>query len=1299
MTFNRKLTCEALEDRCMLAAFQSDDFNSLAINGSLWNAVDPLGDASFTTNGTHLRISVATGTAHDPATGSNTSPRIMQTIDNTDFEIAVKFDTSPIAGAYSGILVQQDIDDYLRYEFRRDTAGLTTWAFDSRSGVAIPAGNAAVVDSQSLYLRVTRSGNQWTHAFSTNGTAWTVVDTLTRSMNVASAGLFVGNAAGLGTPYYETSIDYAFETASPIVPEDGNLAIVPPTIDLWYGKDYAFGVLGNPQRWVNLLGNVSDPDGVTSLAYSLNAGASQPLSMGPNSTRLVNPGDFNVEIDRSLLATGWNTVVVTATDSLGNQSSESIYVNYTDNNVWPHAYTAQWGNVSKISAGGDIVDGRWELTAQGVRAVQPGYDRVIALGNQYLSDYEVQVPITMNQFNSGDSALGIAVRWKGHYEDPFQPNVAWWPLGGIGWFRFNGLEIIGNGGALIDRLETFSMNVGVTYIFRMRVESNPGSTATYSLKVWEQGTAEPTNWMVSGSGIAGELDAGSVLLLTHRFDATFGDVTITPITDGVLPTINANGTPFSNHITVDASASEPVTWEVNYGLTPSYELGTKRVAVPTASASLPLTGLAPQTTYHVRVVGTDTSGEASAPTSLILQTTAVDNTPPVLSNVQPTAQSTSIAVAATTNELATLQIRYGLTPSYELGTTAPSALATNHNLNVTALTSQTTYYLQVVATDPSGNSSTQNLVVATTAPNAGTSDQFDGTTLNTALWNFVNPQNDGTVSVNNGRLNLSVPAGVAHDVWTTGIAAPHVLQTISNTDFAIEVKFDSLPVGAYAMQGLLVKASNGDLLRFDFYSPSNTGLRIFAASFTGSSVNVRGNLNITPPAAGQPLYMRLSRVGNLWTQQYSYDGAAWTTAASFSYTLPVNAVGLFAGNAGPSPAYTAKVDWFQTGPDTTAPVISNLQTSAQGTSILTTATTNELATWRIRYGLTPSYELGTVGPTALATSHNLSVNSLNPQTTYYLQVVATDAAGNSSTQDLVVATTAVDTTPPVLSNVQPTAQSTSIAVAATTNELATLQIRYGLTPSYELGTTAPSALATNHNLNVTALTSQTTYYLQVVATDPSGNSSTQNLVVATTAPNAGTSDQFDGTTLNTALWNFVNPQNDGTVSVNNGRLNLSVPAGVAHDVWTTGIAAPHVLQTISNTDFAIEVKFDSLPVGAYAMQGLLVKASNGDLLRFDFYSPSNTGLRIFAASFTGSSVNVRGNLNITPPAAGQPLYMRLSRVGNLWTQQYSYDGAAWTTAASFSYTLPVNAVGLFAGNAGPSPAYTAKVDWFVTSTA
>jgi len=91
---------------------------------------------------------------------------------------------------------------------------------------------------------------------------------------------------------------------------------------------------------------------------------------------------------------------------------------------------------------------------------------------------------------------------------------------------------------------------------------------------------------------------------------------------------------------------------------------------------------------------------------------------------------------------------------------------------------------------------------------------------------------------------------------------------------------------------------------------------------------VKVNKSIAP---GLPLYLRVKREGDQWTESYSYNGTTWTTAGSFTQAMTVSRVGALAGNSGsPAPAFTALVDYFQvtgasSGGDTTAPVISNVQ--------------------------------------------------------------------------------------------------------------------------------------------------------------------------------------------------------------------------------------------------------------------------------------------------------------------------------------------------------------------------------------
>jgi hypothetical protein len=314
----------------------------------------------------------------------------------------------------------------------------------------------------------------------------------------------------------------------------------PPTIDVWYNSPQPFGQIGVPQTWVNVLGNVSDQDGIRSLTYSLNGGAEQPLTVGPNGTRLADPGDFNVEIAYTDLRSGWNDVVLTATDNQGNRTVKTVTVDYDSGNTWPNPYYIDWSTVDEIQDVAQVVDGKWVKSGGQVRPVGASarsYDRLIGFGNTNWRDYEVTVPVTIQAMYGLDPGVGILLRWQGHLEDDEQPSgrVRW---GGLGWYRVEPgegepwLSIITGRRTLIAVDQTRRLSMNVPYIFKVRVRTESGGLSRYSLKVWEAGDPEPVDWDLSGIGDTPGYERGSALLVAHRADASFGHVTTTPLQSG-----------------------------------------------------------------------------------------------------------------------------------------------------------------------------------------------------------------------------------------------------------------------------------------------------------------------------------------------------------------------------------------------------------------------------------------------------------------------------------------------------------------------------------------------------------------------------------------------------------------------------------------------------------------------------------------------------------------------------------------------------------------------------------------------
>ncbi|HUW32706.1 MAG TPA: hypothetical protein VM223_13940, partial [Planctomycetota bacterium] len=505
------------------------------------------------------------------------------------------------------------------------------------------------------------------------------------------------------------------------------------------------------------------------------------------------------------------------------------------------------------------------------------------------------------------------------------------------------------------------------------------------------------------------------------------------------------------------------------------------------------------------------------------------------------------------------------------------------------------------------------------------SDDFNAPALNANLWAFTNPLGDAALAVEGAYTGdahavISVPEGSAHDVWTAGNQAPRIMQKCNDTDFEIEARFDSPLTRQYQIEGIIVEQDAGNYIRFDFHT-DGAGTRVFAAKFIGGRPTAVLNRAIGSIGIA-PLFMRVRRAGNAWTQSYSIDGAAWTAGASLTHVLAVSSAGVFAGNAGSAPpAFTARVDYFFL---TSAPIV--------------------------------------------------------PEDGYQPQ-------------------------PLTISSAWVAPGKTAAVVTWTTNSPASSSVRWGATPACDAGTATEPGLVIHHSVALQNLAPATIYYCEISSRDAEGVTAAESLQFQT-HPNTASgivSDDFNSPYLNSVVWTLINPRNDATLMMEgadtgDARVAISVSEGSAHDVWIAGNQAPRIMQKCNDTDFEIEVKFDSPLTRRYQIQGIVIDQDAGNYIRFDFHSDGSS-TRIFASTCVSGKPAAVLNRQIAANGIA-PLYMRVRRAGNAWTQSYSADGATWTVGASFTHTLAVASAGAFAGNAGAvPPAFTSRIDYFFLTSA
>jgi len=214
--------------------------------------------------------------------------------------------------------------------------------------------------------------------------------------------------------------------------------------------------------------------------------------------------------------------------------------------------------------------------------------------------------------------------------------------------------------------------------------------------------------------------------------------------------------------------------------------------------------------------------------------------------------------------------------------------------------------------------SMENSLEADAATETIQSDDFDDCTL-APFWTHKQGRAGDPAPVLNGtQLLLTAPAGIVHDIWWNGVQANRILQPMEAGDFEVEVKFASSMDSRVQMQGIIVEDDDedddGNALRFEIYH-NGTDYYLHGASIIGAD-RTRWIHDVIKD--GNPMYMRVGRVGDTWTLSYSLDGEIWK---SESFELAFDGtwtwIGLYAGNAKVAggtleevPEHTAVFDYF-----------------------------------------------------------------------------------------------------------------------------------------------------------------------------------------------------------------------------------------------------------------------------------------------------------------------------------------------------------------------------------------------------
>jgi hypothetical protein len=443
---------------------------------------------------------------------------------------------------------------------------------------------------------------------------------------------------------------------------------------------------------------------------------------------------------------------------------------------------------------------------------------------------------------------------------------------------------------------------------------------------------------LGGNMAPGASGAGSMYVVLLGAEGTVTD-TLGPQISGV----NASAVSESS-AAISWTTDEPADSRVEYGLSSGSYPWSKTSASMVLNHQLDLTGLAPSTVYHYRVVSTDGWSNTTISQEDTFTTPAGDTSPPVISQVQAGAVTThSATITWLTDEPSDSQVEYGPDEQYGLLTPVDTILTTGHQITLSGLQAGQLYHYRVRSADEQGNPAVSG----------------DDT--------FTTPAEDTSPPVIDQIAVLMPTDSTARMTWMTDEGA----------DSQVEYGFDA---GYGFLSPLDTALVQSHQVTIDLPPPGTAKTHPVddpagPESFRSADRPSGGRAGTASQAHGpkeQVIYHFRVLSRDAW------DNLAVSEDDTFSVDLG----------------------------DTQPPAILNLQIwDVRDTCAHISWETDEPARSELFYGTAEGQYEWSVTDTALAVQHLFDLRDLTPDCTYHLQARAEDLAGNGSVSaDTVVVT-------------------------------------------------------------------------------------------------------------------------------------------------------------------------------------------------------------------------------------------------------------------------------------------------------
>lgn len=304
-------------------------------------------------------------------------------------------------------------------------------------------------------------------------------------------------------------------------------------VNFWHGNDERLGFSGGLQRYVNVVGRVDATEEVERAEYRVDGGAWRGLTLGPDGHRLAAAGDFNIDLDSHTLAEGAHQVDVRVTmrDESIHERACAVELRRTVPVPLPASLDLSANGSGRVQ----VVDGRWQQEAAGLRIVEPYYDRAFAWGDPSWTNYAVRACLTLTGYRQpvdGDGGrnvihAAIAPRWRGHTPDGRQPYRQWYPLGATCELRLRPgsrtlcFRIIADPKQIVESEHVMPWHPDRRLRLEAGVHSTPTGGATYMARAWYDEDDQPRDWHVVCEKKQEPIMAGAPLFLAHYTQTTW----------------------------------------------------------------------------------------------------------------------------------------------------------------------------------------------------------------------------------------------------------------------------------------------------------------------------------------------------------------------------------------------------------------------------------------------------------------------------------------------------------------------------------------------------------------------------------------------------------------------------------------------------------------------------------------------------------------------------------------------------------------------------------------------------------